>query len=70
MVGPGPGSGSYTRVMETVVLAVLVLVVVLVAIDAGGRLDERAARKRDANRPADERLISTQKIVVDLSKRT
>jgi hypothetical protein len=57
--------------METVVLAVLVLVVVLVAIDALGRLDERAARKRDAKRPStDQGLISTQKIVVDLSKRT
>jgi hypothetical protein len=57
--------------METVVLVVLALVVALVAIDALGRLDERAAHKREAGRPtADERLISTQKIVVDLSKRS
>ena len=51
-------------------LVVLVLVVVLVAIDAAARLDERSARAREAKqRPGDERLITTQKIIVDLSKR-
>ena len=56
----------YTQGMETVVLVVLALVVALVAIDALGRLDERRPRK-----PAkkDQSIISTQKIVVDLSKR-
>ena len=56
----------YTLGMETVVLIVLALVVAVVAIDAIARLDER--RKPPA-KPRDESLISTQKIVVDLSKR-
>jgi len=58
--------------METVVLVVLAVVVALVAIDAIAKLDERAARKREARGkgpPRDETVISTQKIVIDLSKR-
>jgi hypothetical protein len=57
---------SYTRGMETFVLVVLAIVVALVAIDAIGRLDERHPAKR---KPKDPTIISTQKIVVDLSKR-
>ncbi len=52
--------------METVVLVVLAIVVALVAVDAIGRLDERGGpqpRKRS------ETSISTQKIIVDLTKR-
>lgn len=52
--------------METAVFVVLAIVVALVAIDAIGRLDERRPRKQP---PRDETGISTQKIVVDLSKR-
>ena len=52
--------------METVVLVILALVVAVVAIDAIARLDERRPRHKPA---ADESLISTQKIVVDLTKR-
>jgi hypothetical protein len=61
----------YTLAMETFVLVVLAIVVALVAIDALARLDERAARRRAAagNPPPDETIISTQKIVIDLSKR-
>ena len=57
---------SYTQGMETVVLIVLALVVAVVAIDAIARLDER---RRPPVKPRDESLISTQKIVVDLTKR-
>ena len=53
--------------METAVFVILAIVVALVAIDAIGRLDERRPRKRP---PRDETAITTQKIVVDLSKRT
>jgi hypothetical protein len=55
--------------METVVLVILAVVVALVAIDALGRLDERAAKRRPVSH-SDERMISTQKIVVDLTKRS
>ena len=58
--------------METVVLVVLAVVVALVAIDALARLDERGARRREAAGKAprrDEAIVSTQKIVIDLSKR-
>lgn len=58
--------------METVVLVVLAVVVALVAVDALARLDERAGRRREADRKArrrDQSMISTQKIVIDLSKR-
>lgn len=51
--------------METAVFVILAIVVALVAIDAIGRLDERRPRKP----PRDETAITTQKIVVDLSKR-
>jgi len=57
---------SYTQGMETVVLVILAMVVAVVAIDAIGRLDER---RRPPQKSADESIISTQKIVVDLSKR-
>lgn len=56
----------YTSPMETVVLVILALVVAVVAIDAIARLDERRPRPKP---PADESMISTQKIVVDLTKR-
>jgi hypothetical protein len=52
--------------METAVLVILAIVVALVAIDAIGRLDKR---QPPANEPRDQTLISTQKIVVDLTKR-
>jgi len=52
--------------METLVLVVLAIVVAVVAIDAIGRLDERHPR-RDKKR--DQAVISTQKIIVDLTKR-
>jgi hypothetical protein len=58
--------------METVVLIVLALVVALVAIDAIARLDERAARRRQKSGKApkrDDGGITTQKIVIDLSRR-
>lgn len=57
---------SYTLGMETVVLIILAVVVAAVAIDAIGRLDERRPRRRQDR---DESVISTQKIVVDLTKR-
>ena len=58
----------YTLGMQTVVLIVFALVVAAVAIDAIARLDERRPRKQPPRR-RDESLISTQKIIVDLSKR-
>lgn len=57
---------SYTLGMETVVLVILALVVAVVAIDAIARLDER---RQPPPAPRDETMISTQKIVVDLTKR-
>lgn len=56
----------YTLRMETAVFVVLAIVVALVAIDAIGRLDERRPKKQ----LRDETAITTQKIVVDLSKRS
>lgn len=56
----------YTNGMQLVVFVVLAIVVALVAIDAIGRLDERRPPKQ---KPRDQTMISTQKIVVDLSKR-
>lgn len=56
----------YTLGMETAVLIILAIVVAVVAIDAIARLDERRPRPQ----PRDETLISTQKIVVDLTKRS
>ena len=55
---------SYTQGMDTVVLVILAMVVAVVAIDAIARLDERRPPK-----PRDETMISTQKIIVDLTKR-
>lgn len=57
---------SYTHGMELAVFVVLAIVVALVAVDAIGRLDERRPAKK---KHKDESIISTQKIVVDLSKR-
>jgi hypothetical protein len=57
----------YTLIMETTVLVILAIVVAIVAIDAIARLDERSPPKEPANK--DENLVSTQKIIVDLSKR-
>ena len=51
--------------METAVLVILAIVVAVVAIDAIARLDERRPRPK----PRDQAMISTQKIVVDLTKR-
>ncbi|HUS31355.1 MAG TPA: hypothetical protein VMZ53_22745 [Kofleriaceae bacterium] len=53
--------------MESAVLVVLAIVVALVAIDALGRLDERRPKSKPKK---DQTVISTQKIVVDLSKRS
>ena len=57
----------YTQGMELAVFVVLAVVIALVAIDAIGRLDER--RPRETKKHKDQSIISTQKIVVDLSKR-
>ena len=57
----------YTNDMQLVVFVVLAIVVALVAIDAIGRLDERRPMKK--KKPRDQSMISTQKIIVDLSKR-
>jgi hypothetical protein len=60
----------YTVVMETVVLVLLAVVVALVAIDALAKLDERSRRNReDESVERNDGPITTQKIVVDLSKR-
>lgn len=56
----------YTLGMETVVFVILALVVAVVAIDAIARLDER---RPPPPKPRDETLVSTQKIIVDLTKR-
>ena len=53
--------------MQAAVFVVLAIVVALVMIDALGRHDER--RPTAPKRFKDESIISTQKIVVDLSKR-
>jgi hypothetical protein len=58
----------YTLHMETVALVMLAVVVAIVAIDAIGRLDERRARREPAP-SRDEDPSSTQKIIVDLTKR-
>ena len=58
----------YTLGMQTFVLIVFALVVAAVAIDAIARLDERRPPKRPPRR-GDESLVTTQKIIVDLSKR-
>ena len=51
-------------------LIVLALVVAAVAIDAIAKLDERRPRRdRPRAEPRDETVISTQKIIVDLTKR-
>ena len=52
-------------------LVVFVIVVVIVAIDAIGRFDERRAKRR-AKRHAptiEEAITTSQKIVVDLTRR-
>ena len=61
----------YTPGMETVVLIGLAIVVALVAVDAIARLDERRRRDppSDTDTERDRNVTSTQKIVVDLSKR-
>ena len=58
---------GYIYRMETVVLVILAVVVALVAIDAVARLDER--RPRPVPKDEDEALLSTGKIIVDLTKR-
>jgi hypothetical protein len=50
----------------TAVLIVLAAIVVVVAVDAIGRLDERGKREPP---PKDPSITTSQKIVVDLSKR-
>jgi hypothetical protein len=49
--------------METVVLVFLAVLVAFVAIDTIARLEARRGQPRDPS------LISTQKIIVDLTKR-
>ena len=51
--------------MQLAIYIFLGLVIAAVAIDAIARLDER----RPPRAPRDERDISTQKIIIDLSKR-
>jgi hypothetical protein len=51
----------------TAVLVVLAAIVVVVAIDAIGRLDERG--KKPEAKPRDPSVTTSQKIIVDLSKR-
>ena len=46
-------------------IVVLAVVVALVAVDAIGRLDERGAREPER----DPMAVTTQKIIVDLTKR-
>ncbi|HUJ58263.1 MAG TPA: hypothetical protein VLX92_07215 [Kofleriaceae bacterium] len=53
---------SYTVSVELTVLLVLAAVVAVVAIDV-------VARRPPRQQPRDETLISTQKIIVDLSRR-
>jgi hypothetical protein len=60
----------YTGSMQTAVLVLLAVVVTLVAVDAIGKLDERAKRRTELGRRDDDQTATTQKIVVDLSKRT
>jgi hypothetical protein len=62
-------AARYTAFMEAAVLVVLAIVVALVAIDAIGRLDERGPRTVRESAPADPSVVTTQKIVVDLSNR-
>jgi hypothetical protein len=50
--------------MQLAAILVIAVVVVAVAIDAIGRLDERRAKPQ-----RDEASITTQKIIVDLTKR-
>ena len=54
--------------MEAIVLVVLALVVAAVAIDAIARIDERRPRS-NPQRDRDQSIISTQKIIVDLTRR-
>lgn len=57
--------------MHTAVLVILALVVAVVAIDAIARLDERRPRREPETdtEAQDESAISTQKVIVDLTKR-
>ena len=55
--------------MQTVVLVILALVVAVVAVDAIARLDERRPCRHATPEARDEDLTSTQKIIVDLTKR-
>ena len=59
----GPPIARYTTGVELILLAI---VITAVAIDALGRLDERG-RKPDRTR--DDAIVTTQKIIVDLTKR-
>jgi hypothetical protein len=51
--------------MQLAIYIVLALVIAFVAIDAIARLDERHPPRKSR----DESLISTQKIIVDFTKR-
>ena len=56
----------YTPVrMQLAIYITLALVIAFVAIDAIARLDERGPQRA----PRDESSITTEKIVIDLSKR-
>jgi len=51
--------------MQLAIYIILALVIAFVTIDALARLDERTPPRK----PRDESSISTEKIVIDLSKR-
>jgi hypothetical protein len=63
----GVWRNGYTCCVSLVVLGVLVLVVAFVAIDGIARLDEPRARR--PRLPRVEADITTQKIIVDLTRR-
>ncbi len=55
--------------METAVLIGLAIVVALVSVVAMARIDERRRRDPPSDTERDPNVSTTQKIVVDLSKR-
>ena len=62
----GPHGIGYTPIrMELAIYLSLAVIIAFVAIDAIARLDERPRRRE----PRDDTTTTTQKIVVDLSRR-
>ena len=55
--------------MHVAAIILIAIVVLVVAIDAIARLDERPCVRRRRAPPREEGIISTQKIIVDLSRR-